>query len=201
MPAAAGDPTQRALPDPDHPQPRTFAPPATTSPATKPARAGSTEEPSTPPAPTVDEITPPSAVEAPASRFLLGTDIRVPSGTKARIQANLAAIDVLERLRAGGGRPATAAERNVLASWSGWGACAELFDRRSDTYAAERDQLRSVLGADAYRAAAASILNAHYTDPIIAAAMWDAVKHAGLRDGRVLEPGCGSGTFVGLGMR
>ena len=198
MSAAILDPTQRELPDRDHPRPHTFAPPATTSPATEPARAVSTAEPSTATAPTVDEITPPSALELTPPRFLLGTDIRVPSGTKARIQANLAAIDVLERLRAEGDRPATAAERDVLASWSGWGACAELFDRRSDTYATERDQLRGALGADAYRAAEASILNAHYTDPIIAAAMWDAVKQAGLRDGRVLEPGCGSGTFIGL---
>lgn len=171
--------------------------PSTPAPTTSTV-SESTEAPSTPAASTVDEIAPPAAVEITPSRFRLGTDIRVPSGTKARIQANLAAIDVVERLRADGGRPATAAERDVLASWSGWGACAELFDRRSDTYATERDQLRDALGADAYRAAEASILNAHYTDPIIAAAMWDAVKHAGLRDGRVLEPGCGAGTFIGL---
>lgn len=175
-----------------------MAPPAATAPATQHARAANTDESSTAATSSVDEIAPPAAVEATPSRFHLGTDIRVPSGTKARIQANLAAIDVLQRLRADGGRPATAAERDVLASWSGWGACAELFDRRSDTYATERDQLRDALGADTYRAAEASILNAHYTDPIIAAAMWDALQHAGLRDGRVLEPGCGAGTFIGL---
>lgn len=141
----------------------------------------------------------PLAVEVtPQPRFRLGTDIRVPSGTKARIQANLAAIDILDRLRADGDRAATATERDVLATWSGWGACAELFDRRSDTYATERNQLRQALGAEAYRCAEASILNAHYTDPLIAAAMWEALTHAGLRDGRVLEPGCGSGTFIGL---
>jgi N12 class adenine-specific DNA methylase len=164
-----------------------------------PAKQASLDEPSTPAAGTVDEIAPHPTTEAtPHAPFRLGTDIRVPSGTKARIQANLAAIDVLERLRADGRRAATPAERDVLASWSGWGACAELFDRRSDKYATERDQLHDALGADAYRAAEASILNAHYTDPIIAETMWDAVKHAGLRDGRVLEPGCGAGTFIGL---
>jgi N12 class adenine-specific DNA methylase len=122
----------------------------------------------------------------------------VPSGTKARIQANLAAIDVLERLNRDGRRPATTAEKEVLATWSGWGACAELFDRRNDTYATEREHLHQTLGTDAYRAAEASILNAHYTDPLIAAAMWDALRQAGLQDGRVLEPGCGAGTFIGL---
>lgn len=138
-------------------------------------------------------------VEASAQQpFALTTDIRVPSGTKARIHANLAAIDILERLNREDGRTATTAEKEVLSTWSGWGACAELFDRRNDTYATEREQLRQTVGPDAYRAAEASILNAHYTDPLIAAAMWDALRQAGLHNGRVLEPGCGAGTFIGL---
>lgn len=144
---------------------------------------------------------PPAAAQLEASAqqpFALTTDIRVPSGTKARIHANLAAIDILERLNREGGRTATTAEKEVLSTWSGWGACAELFDRRNDTYATEREQLRQTVGPDAYRAAEASILNAHYTDPLIAAAMWDALRQAGLHNGRVLEPGCGAGTFIGL---
>lgn len=140
----------------------------------------------------------PAADQAQVPPFALATDIRVPSGTKARIQANLAAIDVIERLNREGGRPATTAEKDVLATWSGWGACAELFDRRSDTYATEREHLRETLDPDTYRAAEASILNAHYTDPLIAQAMWDALRQAGLQGGRVLEPGCGAGTFIGL---
>ncbi len=136
--------------------------------------------------------------QPPAQPFALTTDIRVPSGTKTRIHANLAAIDVLERLNREGGRFATTAEKDVLATWSGWGACAELFDRRSDTYATEREHLRETLGPDAYRVAEASILNAHYTDPLIAAAMWDTLRQAGMQGGRVLEPGCGAGTFIGL---
>lgn len=150
--------------------------------------------PSQPPAPEIPSV----HVEDPAQPFTLSTEIRVPSGTKARIHANLAAIDVLERLNREDGRPVTTAEKEVLATWSGWGACAELFDRRNDTYATEREQLRQTLGPDAYRAAEASILNAHYTDPLIAAAMWDALRQAGMHDGRVLEPGCGAGTFIGL---
>lgn len=150
--------------------------------------------PSQPPAPEIPSV----HVEEPAQPFTLSTEIRVPSGTKARIHANLAAIDVLERLNREDRRPATTAEKEVLATWSGWGACAELFDRRNDTYATEREQLRQTLGPDAYRAAEASILNAHYTDPLIAAAMWDALRQAGMLDGRVLEPGCGAGTFIGL---
>ncbi|NTY62041.1 helicase, partial [Mycolicibacterium sphagni] len=194
------------------PAPAVSAPPA---PAPAPTPAPTTAAPTAPPAPapaeipsipTQDaaastEVAPPPALAAPAVveaiPFRPGTDIRVPSGTKARIQANLAAIDVIERLRRED-RPATPIEQEVLATWSGWGACADLFDRRSDQYATERDHLRETLGPDAYRAAEASILNAHYTDPAIAQAMWDAVRSGGFTGGRVLEPGCGSGNFIGL---
>lgn len=137
----------------------------------------------------------PGAVEA--TNFEPGTAVRVPSGSKARVHANLAAIDVVQRLRAQQ-RPATAAEQEILACWSGWGAVPEVFDRCNDIYASEREYLQTTLDAKAYAAAEASVLNAHYTDPAIAAAMWQALGQAGFCGGRVLEPGCGSGTFIGL---
>ncbi|MFL0286804.1 helicase-related protein [Mycobacterium sp. SMC-18] len=199
-------PSERRTPPEPRPQhPTDTAPKPTPSPttATTPAAAAPPANVETAPARTetaADAAETPAA-EAPVAAepiaFRPGTNVRVPSGTKARIQANLAAIDVIERLRRED-RPATAVEQEVLASWSGWGACADLFDRRSDNYAREREHLRDILGPDGYRAAEASILNAHYTDPAIAQAMWDAVRDAGFSGGRVLEPGCGSGNFIGL---
>ncbi|GAB7149628.1 helicase-related protein [Mycobacterium riyadhense] len=134
---------------------------------------------------------------AEPTNFVPGTAVRVPSGAKARVRANLAALDVVQRLRAQA-RPATAAEQEILVCWSGWGAVPEVFDRRNDTYASEREYLQTTLDPDTYAAAEASVLNAHYTDPAIAEVMWQAVQQAGFRGGRVLEPGCGSGTFIGL---
>jgi predicted RNA methylase len=49
-----------------------------------------------------------------------------------------------------------------------------------------------------YRRAEANTLNAHYTDPEIADAVWGMLHEAGFTGGRVLEPGCGAGTFIGL---
>ncbi|OKH68301.1 helicase [Mycobacterium sp. SWH-M5] len=154
---------------------------------------------STPPAPAAEAVQEDeaAAVHPPAVDFQPGTEIRVPSGTKARLLANIAVIDTLMRLK-NEGRPATATEQQTLACWSGWGAVAEVFDTRSDTYAEQREYLQQVLGHRQYRAASASTLNAHYTDPAIAEHMWKAVQHAGFSGGRVLEPGCGSGTFIGL---
>jgi hypothetical protein len=122
--------------------------------------------------------------------------VLVPSGAKARAQANIAAIELLEQLRHAG-RPATVAERRVLAAWSGWGAVPEAFDLRNERFAAEREQLRALLSREQYQRAERSILNAHYTDPAVVVVVWEALIRAGFSGGRVLEPGCGSGTFIG----
>ena len=51
-----------------------------------------------------------------------------------RARANLAVIRLIDELRAQE-RDATAAEREgVLARWSGWGACPELFDEQRDAW-------------------------------------------------------------------
>ncbi len=47
-------------------------------------------------------------------------------------------------------------------------------------------------------AAARTTVNAHYTDAAYVQAIWDALGELGFTGGRVLEPGCGSGTFIGL---
>ena len=49
-----------------------------------------------------------------------------------------------------------------------------------------------------YRRAEANTLNAHYTDPELADAVWGVLHEAGFTGGRVLEPGGGAGTFIGL---
>ena len=134
---------------------------------------------------------------APTPDFVLGTEVRVPSGAKSRVEANIAVIDLLNLLGAEG-RAALGDEQEVLARWSGWGAVPDVFDVRKDNFASQREHLKTALTPTQYRAAEASILNAHYTDPAIAAAMWNAVQEAGFRGGRVLEPGSGAGTFIGL---
>ncbi|MDN5930238.1 MAG: hypothetical protein L0I24_04120 [Pseudonocardia sp.] len=132
-----------------------------------------------------------------AASFDLGLRIRVPSGAKARVRANLAAIRVVHGLHSEQ-RPATADEQQILARWSGWGAVPQVFDTDNDEFAVERTELRGLMTEGEYRQAEASILNAHYTDPAVAAQMWTALRRAGFSGGRVLEPGCGSGTFIGL---
>ena len=49
-----------------------------------------------------------------------------------------------------------------------------------------------------YRAASRNTLNAHYTDAAYVQAMWAGLQRLGFDGGAVLEPGCGSGTFIGF---
>jgi N12 class adenine-specific DNA methylase len=58
--------------------------------------------------------------------------------------------------------------------------------------------LASLLGAEELAAAARSTLTAHYTDPRLVGAIWGGVRQLGFERGRALEPGCGSGNFLGL---
>jgi len=131
-----------------------------------------------------------------ATDYRPGTTIHVPSGAKARARANIAALTVVRQLE-GEDRPATREEQETLAGWSGWGAVPQIFDGREE-WTTENAQLRGLLSQQEYRRAEANTLNAHYTDPEIAAALWEAVRDAGFAGGRVLEPGCGAGTFIGL---
>ncbi len=118
-----------------------------------------------------------------------------PSDAGERIAHNLAAIRLVHRLREHGATP-TAAERQALMGWAGWGAVPEVFDVDVARYSAQREELLRLLGPDDYAAARRSTLNAHYTHPLIADAMWQVAQRLTFPGVRVLEPGCGAGVFL-----
>lgn len=128
--------------------------------------------------------------------FVPGTQIHVPNGPKSRARANIEAIRVIRTLENEGWRAATTEEQQTLAGYSSWGAVPQIFEGRED-WADLQTELRELLSDEEYKAAAQTTMNAHYTDPAIAKAMWDALQTAGFENGIVLEPGCGSGNFIG----
>ncbi|MGH3402150.1 MAG: hypothetical protein ACRDRJ_06470, partial [Streptosporangiaceae bacterium] len=95
-------------------------------------------------------------------------------------------------------RPAAIEEQRVLARWSGWGAVPEVFDPQRAEHAEARAQLARLLSPEELAAASRNTLNAHYTDAAIVQAIWAAMQALGFTGGRVLEPGCGSGNFIGF---
>ena len=58
--------------------------------------------------------------------------------------------------------------------------------------------MESLLTQDELESARATTLNAHYTSPDIIRAMYAALQRFGFEHGRILEPACGLGHFIGL---
>lgn len=123
---------------------------------------------------------------------------------KVRFARNKKAIEAFNAIRAEGREP-TQDELDAMAGYIGWGSFGqELFQgsfdkpKPKDGWAKESDWLREHLGKEAWDSAQRSIINAHYTDPVTVAAMWDMVRKLGFKGGRVLEPSMGVGNFYGL---
>ena len=110
-----------------------------------------------------------------------------------KFDRNLAAVRLLKSLEAAD-RPATAEEQQVLSQYVGWGGMASAFSPNNRRY----EQLRSLLTEDEYKAARASVLNSHYTSPVIIKAMYTALGQMGFEGGKVLEPSMGVGNFFGM---
>ena len=74
----------------------------------------------------------------------------------------------------------------------------QVFDVDSTDWRKEQIQLSEILSDEEHRSARATTLNAHYTAPTVIGAMYRAAERFGFTGGRVLEPACGIGHFVGL---
>jgi SAM-dependent methyltransferase len=134
-----------------------------------------------------------------------GTDTTatIASGPKTKARDILTAITTLHTIEHER-RPASAAERDILARFGGFGAVAlTLFPDpvtgryRDAGWQALGDQLQSLISPEEYDSARRTVFNAFYTAPPVIAAMHAALARLGVpADATVLEPGCGTGHFL-----
>ncbi len=115
---------------------------------------------------------------------------------REKCRANLAAIKLVRELQAEN-RPATAEEKSVLVRYVGWGGLSQIFSPATD-WQKENIELSALLSEEEFRAARASTLNAHYTSGEVIQAMYAAAERLGFAGGRILEPSCGTGHFIGF---
>jgi len=73
-----------------------------------------------------------------------------------------------------------------------------VFDVNSRDWFKEQVELSKLLTDAEHASARASTLNAHYTSHVIIRHMYAALSRFGFRQGRILEPACGLGHFIGL---
>lgn len=136
-------------------------------------------------------------------------------GAKTKARDNIKAIEILRELRESG-KPATKEQQAALVKYVGWGA-SELANNMFPVMSWDRDgrryvekfkdeswrelgeKLKELLSPKEYAEAKGSTLNGHYTSQTIIQAMYRALSRLGFDGkGRILEPGCGIGNFMGL---
>lgn len=121
-----------------------------------------------------------------------------PKGEKARIDANLAAIELAKKLLATGAS-ATEKEMAILRRYSGWGGLGSAFNE-GNSWAPNpiNKRLREVLTPEEYEAAVMSRNSAYYTPAPVIDAMWDIAKALGFKGGNIMEGSAGIGNIIGL---
>lgn len=111
---------------------------------------------------------------------------------RTKVRANIRAIEILQS----GASAKSMEEKAALVAYSGWGGLSNVFSKNTD-FPVEQQRLRALLGEDAYASAMESVLSAYYTEPAVVRAIWKMIRHMGFTGGRVLEPSCGVGHFIG----
>ena len=133
----------------------------------------------------------------PAGNFRITDDHLGEGSAKQKYARNIEAIRTLFKLEEEH-RGATAEEQQVLSQYVGWGGLADAFDPGKDSWAKEYAELKGLLSEDEYAAARSSVLNAHYTAPVVIRSIYDAVERMGFQSGNILEPSMGVGNFFGM---
>lgn len=149
--------------------------------------------------PDVDAVeTPAPEVIAPdkGENFTITDDNLGDGGAKTKFRANVDAIKTLKTLEAEK-RPATAAEKETLSKYVGWGALAKAFDKDDPKWAAEYKELSELLTPQEYAQARSTVNDAFYTSPIVIDGIYEALGNFGFDGGAVLEPAMGIGNFFG----
>ena len=133
----------------------------------------------------------------PAGNFHITDGHLGEGGAKEKYGRNIEAIRTLFKLEQEH-RGASAEEQEVLSQYVGWGGLADAFDPGKANWTKEYAELKGLLSEEEYAAARSSVLNAHYTSPVVIRSIYGAVEKMGFKSGNILEPSMGVGNFFGM---
>lgn len=114
-----------------------------------------------------------------------------------RLLNNLNAIKLLKELEKDN-RILNNEEKKVLVNYVGWGGLADVFDEsKKGQWEVARYELKSLLTTEEYRQASESTLTAFYTPKYVIDGIYKALENFGFNGGKILEPSCATGNFIG----
>lgn len=133
--------------------------------------------------------------------FQISADVEFKLNNLKPKERAAAAISALRLLKSGRDDFSTA-EKEAIALMPGFGTLRQVLqsglDGEESGYKASIDaQLQELLTKQEYREARKASLNTFHTSPEVARAIWSVVEQLGFKGGRILEPGAGSGIFLG----
>ena len=139
-----------------------------------------------------------TARNSTAVDYVLTDEDRIGLGGLAeKFQDNIKAIELLRTLDVEK-RHAVGSELRDLARYVGWGGLKGVFDPQNKQWNKQHLALKALLTDAEWAAASRSQLDAFYTAPVVAKAMYAGVTRMGFQSGRTLEPSVGNGAFFGF---
>lgn len=112
----------------------------------------------------------------------------------------IALIQLVAEIKKTGRKP-TKDELHQMHSWYGWGTVADAFapngdERWKEIGAQITLHLGQLCGASGVKEAHKAMVTSYFTDGMLSQAIWSLVRGLGFAGGRVLEAGCGTGSFL-----
>ena len=150
------------------------------------------------PAPDASMVTAtmPKPTQEHAARYRIDPETVVVRTSRERARANLEALKTLLTVE-GEQRAAAPEEQEKMAAYSGWGSLADAFAEGTPLWDAVGAELKELASPEEYAAMRATTLDSFYTPPAIARSIWNLLGQMGFKEGRMLEPSCGTGVFLG----
>lgn len=130
------------------------------------------------------------------SIYHLNSQIESKLSVKQKYTNNISAIQLLKKITHEN-RRASNDEKDILAKYTGWGGCSQVFDENNDKWLNERQKLKNMISIEEYNNARASTLTSFYTPFSIIDNIYKIVDRLGFKKGRILETSCGTGNFFG----
>lgn len=115
---------------------------------------------------------------------------------KIKYKENIEAIRLLKQIE-GENRLATEEEQEILARYNGWGGLAKVFEKNSNEWQNEYNEIKTILTEEEYSKARASVTNAFYTDKKIIDSIYLGLLRLGVESGNILEPSARNRKFYG----